>query len=148
MLSFDSQGTEIAYIDEGEGEPVLLIHGFASNVVFNWIDPGWVRFLVERGRRVIAFDNRGHGKSEKLYDLADYGAPIMAEDARRLMDYLSLEQADVMGYSMGARITAFLALNHPSRLRSAIFAGLGHQHGTRHGGDRPHRQCSGSGKHR
>lgn len=125
MPTFNSDGTEIAYIDEGEGAPVLLIHGFASNVTFNWIDPGWVSFLKGLGRRVIAFDNRGHGKSEKLYDLAAYGAPIMAEDGRRLLDHLGIDQTDVMGYSMGARISAFLAINHPDRIHGAIFAGLG-----------------------
>ena len=49
----------------------------------------------------------------------------MAEDARRLLDHLGIARADVMGYSMGARITAFLALAHPARVRSAIFGGLG-----------------------
>lgn len=125
MPHFDSDGAGIAYIDEGTGDPVILIHGFASNIVFNWVDPGWVTFLKDQGRRVIAFDNRGHGDSQKLYDLADYGAPIMAGDARRLMDHLGIAQADVMGYSMGARITAFLTLKHPDRVRCAIFAGLG-----------------------
>jgi pimeloyl-ACP methyl ester carboxylesterase len=125
MPSFDSDGVEIAYINEGEGEPILLIHGFASNVVTNWVDPGWVRLLVQTGRRVIAYDNRGHGKSEKLYDPEVYGAPSMAEDARRLLDHLAIPQADVMGYSMGARITAFLVLAHPTRVRSAVLGGLG-----------------------
>jgi pimeloyl-ACP methyl ester carboxylesterase len=125
MQSFDSDGVRIAYIDEGEGEPVLLIHGFASNVATNWIDPQWVRTLVQSGRRVIAYDNRGHGQSEKLYDPEAYGAPIMAEDARRLLDHLGVEQVDVIGYSMGARIAAFLAFAHPERVCSLIFGGLG-----------------------
>jgi len=122
---FVSDGIHLAFIDEGAGEPVLLIHGFASSVRYNWIEPGWVSFLVRHGYRVIAFDNRGHGASDKLYDRALYGAPLMAADARRLMDHLSIARADVMGYSMGARITAFLALFHPKRVRSAIFGGLG-----------------------
>ena len=58
MPSFDSDGVEIAYIDEGEGEPLLLIHGFASNIAANWVDPGWVRTLTQSGRRVIAYDNQ------------------------------------------------------------------------------------------
>jgi pimeloyl-ACP methyl ester carboxylesterase len=123
--SFDSEDVMIAYIDEGQGEPTLLIHGFASNVETNWINPGWVSTLTDAGRRVIAYDNRGHGESEKLYDPALYGAPTMAEDARRLLDHLKIERADVMGYSMGARIVAFLAMAHPERVRSVIFAGLG-----------------------
>lgn len=126
IKTFDSDGVEIAYIDEGEGDPILLIHGFASNIATNWVDPGWVRTLTRAGRRVIAIDNRGHGASEKLYDTEKYAAPLMAEDAKRLLDHLGIDQADVMGYSMGARITAFLAMRHPEKVRSAIFAGLGY----------------------
>jgi pimeloyl-ACP methyl ester carboxylesterase len=125
MASFASDGVRIDYGDEGEGEPILLIHGFASNAATNWVGPEWVRTLTQAGRRVIAYDNRGHGRSEKLYDPAVYGAPTMAEDARRLLDHLGIARADVMGYSMGARIAAFFALRHPSRVRSVILAGLG-----------------------
>ena len=125
MPTFQSDGIEIAYLEDGAGDPVLLIHGFASNMTVNWVDTGWVRHLVREGRRVIAIDNRGHGLSQKLYDPKDYSAPMMAEDARRLLDHLGITQADVMGYSMGARITAFATMAHPARVRSAIFAGLG-----------------------
>jgi pimeloyl-ACP methyl ester carboxylesterase len=125
MQSFDSDGVRIAYIDEGEGEPILLIHGFASNIAANWRDAGWLRPLTEAGRRVIAYDNRGHGQSEKLYDPSLYGAPLMAEDARRLLDHLDIGRADVMGYSMGARIATFLVLVNQARVRSAILAGVG-----------------------
>ncbi len=125
MKTFSSDGVEIAYLDKGEGDPVLLIHGFASNVATNWEGPGWVRSLTEAGFRAVAYDNRGHGQSAKLYDTEDYGAPLMAEDARRLLDHLGIARADVMGYSMGARISAFLAIAHPERVRSLVFAGLG-----------------------
>lgn len=125
MQSFHSDGVRISYLDEGEGEPILLIHGFASNVAANWIDPQWVRTLTQAGRRVIALDNRGHGESDKLYEPERYGAPEMAEDARRLLDHLGIERADVLGYSMGARIAAFLAFAHPERVRSVVFGGLG-----------------------
>lgn len=125
MAAFDSEGVEIAYIDEGAGDPILLIHGFASNATVNWVDTGWVRHLTREGLRVIAVDNRGHGASAKLYTPADYGTPKMAEDVRRLLDHLGIARADVMGYSMGARIAAFLAMGHPDRVRSVIFGGLG-----------------------
>lgn len=125
MQTFVSQGVRIAFLDEGQGDPVLLIHGFASSAKFNWIDPGWVSLLKRNGYRVIAVDNRGHGDSEKLYDVDAYAVPTMAEDVRGLLDHLGVPRADVMGYSMGARITAFLALAHPERVRSAIFGGLG-----------------------
>jgi pimeloyl-ACP methyl ester carboxylesterase len=123
--TFLSDGIRLAFIDEGAGDPVLLIHGFASSARTNWVEPGWVSLLTRSGFRVIAVDNRGHGGSDKLYDRALYSAPLMAEDARRLLDHLGISRADVMGYSMGARITAFLSLAHPGRVRSAIFGGLG-----------------------
>ena len=74
MHHFQSGDVRIAFIAEGAGPPVLLIHGFASCVSTNWVEPGWVSLLVGRGFRVVAFDNRGHGKSAKLYDPALYGA--------------------------------------------------------------------------
>ncbi len=125
MQSFDSDGVRIAYVDEGEGEPILLIHGFASNVAANWRDSHWLQTLTSAGRRVVAYDNRGHGRSEKLYDPNLYGAPTMAEDARRLLDHLGIERADVMGYSMGARIGTFLVFKHQARVRSLVLAGMG-----------------------
>jgi pimeloyl-ACP methyl ester carboxylesterase len=125
MPNFRNDGVDIAYLDEGEGEPVVLVHGFASTKEVNWVNPGWVSTLTRAGRRAIALDNRGHGASAKLYDPAAYHSAVMAEDVRALLDHLGIGRADVMGYSMGARITAFLALAHPARVRSAIFGGLG-----------------------
>jgi pimeloyl-ACP methyl ester carboxylesterase len=125
MPAFRNGEVEIAFLDEGEGEPIVLVHGFASTKDVNWVQPGWIAALTRAGRRVIAFDNRGHGASTKLYDPSSYHSATMAEDVRALLDYVSIERADVMGYSMGARITAFLAVRHPARVRSAIFGGLG-----------------------
>jgi pimeloyl-ACP methyl ester carboxylesterase len=125
MPSFKNGPVEIAYLDEGDGEPIVLVHGFASNKEVNWVAPAWVSTLTRAGRRVIALDNRGHGQSSKLYDPADYHTALMAGDVRALLDHLGVARADVMGYSMGARITAFLASTHPDRVRSAILGGLG-----------------------
>jgi pimeloyl-ACP methyl ester carboxylesterase len=124
-LRFQHDGVEIAFSDEGEGAPVVLVHGFASTAQVNWVYPGWVSTLTKAGRRVIALDNRGHGASSKLYDPAAYHSARMAEDVRALLDHLGLARADVMGYSMGARITAFFAFAHPARLRRAVLGGLG-----------------------
>jgi pimeloyl-ACP methyl ester carboxylesterase len=125
MQSFDSDGIQIAYRDEGEGDPILLIHGFASNHQINWVGPGWFETLIGAGYRVIALDNRGHGQSEKLYDPALYPSRLMAGDARRLLDHLNISQAVVMGYSMGARISAFLSMDAPDRVSKLVFGGLG-----------------------
>jgi pimeloyl-ACP methyl ester carboxylesterase len=130
MQEFSSGNVRLAYIDEAptgpdRGEPILLIHGFASTHAINWVFPLWVKFLAQDGRRVIALDNRGHGRSDKLYDPAAYRLPILAADARGLLDHLGIERADVMGYSMGGRIAAFLALEEPRRVRSLIMGGLG-----------------------
>jgi len=125
MPRFAHEDVEIAFLDEGEGEPIVLIHGFASNKEVNWVAPGWVTTLARAGRRVIALDNRGHGQSTKLYEPAAYHSAIMAQDVRALLDHLALPRADVMGYSMGARIAAFLALADPQRVRAAVLGGLG-----------------------
>ncbi len=126
MHVFDSAGVRIAYLDEGQGEPIVLVHGFASTHAVNWVGPLWVKTLTDAGRRVLALDNRGHGESDKPYDPNSYATPIMAADVRRLMDHASIETADVMGYSMGARIAAFFALANPGRARSIVLGGLGH----------------------
>ena len=125
MPQFQNGSVEIDYLDEGDGAPVILIHGFASNKEVNWVQPGWLRTLARAGYRVVALDNRGHGRSTKLYDPAQYHTQLMAEDVRALMDHLGLKQSVVMGYSMGARITAYLALSHPDYVRAAVLGGLG-----------------------
>jgi pimeloyl-ACP methyl ester carboxylesterase len=138
MPSFRHDGVEIAYLDEGQdqpnAEPIVLVHGFASTKETNWVNPGWVSTLTRAGRRVIALDNRGHGASTKLYDPAAYQTALMAEDVRALLDHLQIERADLMGYSMGARITAFVAVYHPARVRSAVIGGLGIRLIEGHGG--------------
>ena len=125
MPSFKNGAVEIAYLDEGEGEPIVLVHGFASTKNVNWVYPTWVSELRKSGRRVIALDNRGHGDSAKLYDAAQYSIPIMAGDVTALMDHLEIGSADMMGYSLGSRMTAWLGLKAPQRLRSAILGGIG-----------------------
>ncbi|HEV2557012.1 MAG TPA: alpha/beta fold hydrolase [Microvirga sp.] len=129
MQFFTSGGIRLAYIDvppeSGTGDPILLIHGFASNHAVNWVNTLWVTTLTRAGFRAIAFDNRGHGQSDKLYRAEDYDSSVMAGDAARLLDHLGIERADVMGYSMGARIAAHLAVIAPARVRSLLLGGLG-----------------------
>lgn len=125
MPHFSSDGIDIAYFDMGAGDPVLLIHGFASTKEINWVGPSWTRTLVEAGYRAIGFDHRGHGESEKLYDPDLYDTRLMAADAQRLLSHLGLDRADVVGYSMGARVGAQMALHFPQAVRSLIMGGLG-----------------------
>jgi pimeloyl-ACP methyl ester carboxylesterase len=129
MPTFNSNGIAIAYETHGEGlttgKPILLIHGFGSSGKINWIDTGWVQTLVEAGYEPITFDNRGHGASRKLYDTQLYFAHDMAEDALHLLDHLGIARCPVIGYSMGARIAAYLCLNHPERVSAAVFGGMG-----------------------
>jgi pimeloyl-ACP methyl ester carboxylesterase len=130
LRRFSSDGVDIAFIDVAPlhrdlGEPILLIHGFASNHRMNWVNPRWVETLTQAGRRVVAFDNRGHGQSEKLYAPSDYRADLMTGDAVNLLAHLGVERADVMGYSMGGRVASFLALAEPRLVRSLIIGGLG-----------------------
>jgi pimeloyl-ACP methyl ester carboxylesterase len=125
MHSFNHDGFDIAFVDEGAGDPVLLIHGFASSAKVNWIGPGWVKTLTEAGYRVVAFDNRGHGRSTKSHDRADYHPSGMAADAAALLCHLDIGRAHVMGYSMGARIAAHMALQDPAMVATLVFGGLG-----------------------
>jgi pimeloyl-ACP methyl ester carboxylesterase len=127
---FDSNGVKIHYKVEGKGEPVLLIHGFTGSVPWQWDLPG-ITTALAKDYQVIALDCRGHGKSDKPHDAKKYGLE-MAEDAVRLLDHLKIKKAHVVGYSMGAIITAKLLATHPERLRSAVLGGSG---GLREGGD-------------
>jgi len=124
---FYHDALQLAYFDAGDpsGAPILLIHGFASTASVNWVHPGWLKTLGEAGYRVIAIDNRGHGASDRPHEPEAYHPSRMAADSAALLTHLRIDQADVMGYSMGARISAFLALEHPQRVRSLVFGGLG-----------------------
>ena len=125
MPTYQSDGLTLAYESFGDGLPVLCIHGFASSGKVNWIDTGWVETLTGAGYRAIVLDNRGHGASDKPHDPEQYYPADMARDAVALLDHLGIERAAIMGYSMGARISAFLAYEHPERVACAIFGGMG-----------------------
>ena len=120
--SFDQ--TEIAYLDEGSGPAVLLLHGFAADHVANWVAPGVVEALVTSGRRVVAADARGHGESDKPTDPARYGGSAMVDDARALLDHLSITEVHVVGYSMGSMVASRL-VPRDGRARSLVLGGIG-----------------------
>jgi pimeloyl-ACP methyl ester carboxylesterase len=120
---FDSNGTKIHYVVEGQGEPVLLIHGFTASVPVQWGLPGIIKTLA-KDYQVIALDNRGHGKSDKPHDPDKYGME-MVKDSIRLLDHLKIKKAHVVGYSMGAMIACKLVTSHPDRVLSATLGGAG-----------------------
>jgi pimeloyl-ACP methyl ester carboxylesterase len=130
---FDSNGVKIHYIVEGRGEPVVLIHGFTADIDKNWrtgfgvgsdLRGPMIIPALARDYRVIALDNRGHGQSGKPHDPKKYGIE-MAEDVVRLLDHLHIKKAHIVGYSMGAIITAKLLATHPDRFLSATLGGHG-----------------------
>lgn len=117
---------DISYLDEGDGIPFLLVHGFGSTKEVNWVNTGWMKLLVASGYRVIVMDNRGHGKSQKFHNLEDYSLSKMAHDCTNLLEYLKIDKCHIMGYSMGARICSKLAMNYPERIEKVILAGNGY----------------------
>lgn len=123
---FDSNGVSLHYVDEGnpQGEPVILVHGFAANADINWRYSGVIRTLTDQGYRVIAVDNRGHGLSGKPHDETKYGIE-MVNDVARLMDHLEIPRAHLVGYSMGGLITLKAVDAFPERLISATVGGAG-----------------------
>ncbi len=120
---FDSNGVKIHYVVEGEGEPVVLIHGFTASIQMQWGLPG-ILSKLSKDYQVVAFDNRGHGRSGKPHDPNMYGVE-MVNDVTRLMDHLNIKKAHVVGYSMGGFITDLLVATHPDRLITATLGGAG-----------------------
>jgi pimeloyl-ACP methyl ester carboxylesterase len=120
--SFDSKGTKIAYFTQGQGEPVILIHGWLSSAGINWALPGISEHLA-KNNQVIAMDVRGHGISDK--PLKDAYGPELVEDVVRLLDRLKIKKAHIVGYSMGGIITAKFVAKYPDRTLSGAIGGMG-----------------------
>jgi pimeloyl-ACP methyl ester carboxylesterase len=129
---FDSAGVKIHYRVWGQGDPIVLIHGFTASIDTNWVQPGIVDKLDD-DFKVIALDLRGHGQSDKPRDPAAYGDQ-MAADVVRLLDHLKLEKAHIVGYSLGGFTTLKLATMHPERFLSATLGGAGWRSPSESGG--------------
>ena len=120
---FDSNGVKIRYAAAGEGEPIVLVHGWMADATMWGMDAAKNPKLdPSPGFRAIALDCRGHGQSDKPQDRAQYGTE-MAMDVVRLMDHLKVPKAHLVGYSMGAFIVGRIAASHPDRVISAIYGG-------------------------
>ncbi len=126
---FDSKGVRIHYTDEGTGTPVVLVHGLGFPANLQWRRGGQISTLSKH-YRVIALDNRGHGRSDKPHDPCQYGAE-MVEDLARLLDHLQIRKAHMIGYSLGGFITLKFVATHPDQVLSAAVCAAGW------GGQRP-----------
>ncbi len=126
-MDFESDGVRLHYTLHGPdaGEPVILVHGFASDYELNWVGSRWQETLERAGYRVIGLDCRGHGQSSKPHDPAAYALATMAADVRNLMDELDLASTRYIGYSMGAWIGLRALLDFPDRIRCAVLGGVG-----------------------
>lgn len=121
--NFVSKDLRIHYVEQGSGSPVILIHGIEGSLA------GWQQVPIfddlARNHRVIAIDQRGHGRSGKPHETAAYGRE-MSLDVVRLLDHLGIAKAHIVGYSLGAMVTSQLLTLHPERFRSAVLiAGAG-----------------------
>src|SRR5580692_5104517 len=129
MGTFTSGGLALAYDDiQPDGEAVgtvLLVHGFATSRAENWRRLGWYGAFERKGYRVVALDLRGHGESEKPHDPAAYGQSALVGDIVGLMDHLELRRVELLGYSMGSRLSLQTALSHSDRVSHLIVGGVG-----------------------
>lgn len=119
---FDSNGVRIRYRVWGQGQPVVLIHGFGESLE-NWDQRGVVRTLSAHFQ-VIAMDVRGHGRSDKPHDPKSYGAELSG-DVVRLLRHLGVTKAHVVGYSMGALVALDCAALHQEHALSVVLGGQG-----------------------
>ncbi|MBV9544328.1 MAG: alpha/beta hydrolase [Chloroflexi bacterium] len=125
MASIDSAGVPIHYEVIGEGPPIVLVHGVLSSLEALWDNTGWIDFLVALGRTVVGLDCRGHGLSGKPHNPDAYEGNQMADDVLAVMDAISIERGDLMGYSMGGKLAINLLTRFPNRFNSVIVGGAG-----------------------
>lgn len=125
MKTLEIGGAPIAYVDQGEGDAVVLVHGFAASVKENWERSGWLSMLVRARRRVVALDLRGHGESAKLYEPGAYSFDVFANDVVTLVDHLQLKKPDLIGFSLGARVVLQCLLSRPEKFLLGVLCGVG-----------------------
>jgi pimeloyl-ACP methyl ester carboxylesterase len=125
-----ADGIDIAYEIVGEGEPVVLIHGFGANRTITWSNTSWYQTLTRAGHRVIAIDCRGHGESGKPHQPDDYDEGRMTADIIAILAALRVPAADIIGYSMGAYLAMRLMHDAPGRVRRVVLGGVGEKYFT------------------
>jgi len=121
---FESDGNTLRYFQGGQGETIVLLHGFSGSAEGAYVDAGTFAALIDGGYHVVALDQIGHGASDKPYNPDRYGLQ-MAEDVRRLLDHLGIEKCHLAGYSMGSKVANTFRSRYPERLHTAILGGYG-----------------------
>ena len=120
MSYASNQGIRIYYEVEGQGPPLIMAHGVTRSLD-RWRQTGFADAL-KKDYRLILFDARGHGKSDKPHDPAAYGTN-MVNDVLAVLNDLPIDRANYMGYSMGAGVGFALAVRHPARFNSFVLGG-------------------------
>ncbi|ARF53107.1 alpha/beta fold hydrolase [Streptomyces gilvosporeus] len=116
-------GVDLAYREVGEGRPLVLLHGFTGDAEL-WLRNGQAETIAARGYRVILPDFRGHGRSTRPHDAAAYPLDVLTDDGFALLEHLGLDDYDLGGYSLGARIVVRMLVRGATPGR-AVVAGQG-----------------------
>lgn len=124
-IARSTDACSLHWVERGRGPTILLVHGFASTLRRNWLDTGWIDALARAGWRAVAYDQRGHGESEKRHDPAEYAPERLVDDALAVLDAAGAAAAVLMGYSMGARVALEVAITRGARVRRLILSGIG-----------------------
>lgn len=125
MATLTVNGHDISYTDQGAGDGVVLVHGFAASTQENWVKAGWISMLVRANRRVIAIDLLGHGQSAKPHDPSSYTLPGLADSVLAVVEHLQVKKPDLIGFSLGARVALNLLSRHSGRFLLGVFCGVG-----------------------
>lgn len=116
-------GAALAYLELGQGRPLVFVHGFTGSAM-QLVDEGPASALAAAGFRVILPDLRGHGDSDAPRDASAWPPDVFADDGLALVEALDLEDYDLAGYSLGGRVVLRM-LACGARPRRAVIAGQG-----------------------
>jgi pimeloyl-ACP methyl ester carboxylesterase len=125
MTTLAINGVDISFSDQGAGDALVLVHGFAASSRENWEKAGWISMLTRARRRVVAIDLRGHGESAKLYQPANYSFGLMAGDVLAVTEHLQLKKPDLIGFSLGARVVLEVLRTRGDRFLLGVLCGVG-----------------------
>lgn len=125
MTMLQVRGRDISFTDQGTGDGVVLVHGFAASAQENWVKAGWITMLTRANRRVVTVDLLGHGQSAKPHEPDAYSLSGLADDVLAVVDHLQVKKPDLIGFSLGARVALDLLSRHSGRFLLGVFCGVG-----------------------